>query len=291
MSSDASTPTDTPPDADRRETVDVPARFAEEIAARQRLHERCPVDVFVAGVNPRYSWPNRLVSAREANRPALRRSCDTLIVDSVMQDDYFPVPDILDAADEIDADYVVMKDYPSAPDATLDAYDRFMSFYVDHPTTAEVVPVLSPGRIRQQWRTYAVGGPDHPMYGIGGLCGETPERQVRALRTAREVAGDDVRLHAFGVGTSAEAIHALRESAAEGRPLVDSLDISTPENAVANNKIPGKRWQQRRVPLPGGVDSTTVRAGFAEAVARMLAYELTPDCEESLFSGTGVRTL
>lgn len=279
-------------DSPADELAAVPERYAREIRARERLHEACPVDVYVAGINPRFSWPHRLVSAREADRPALRETCETLIVDSVIQDQYYPVAEVLDAADEIGADYVVMKDYPGEDRLALDAYEYFMSRYFEHPTDVDVIPVLEPDHVRRQWRFFANTNADHDVFGIGGLRDASPERQVEALRRARDAVGDDVQLHAFGVGTSPEVVRALRDSVEEGRPLVDSLDISTPEHAVGKNKIPDKRWNQQRVPLPTGEDSTTVRAGFAEAVARMLVYELTPGCDdEELLTGAAFGTL
>jgi hypothetical protein len=279
-------------DSTADELAAVPERYAREIRAREQLHEACPVDVYVAGINPRFSWPHRLVSAREANRPALRETCETLIVDSVMQDEYYPVADVLDAAEDIGADYVVMKDYPGEDGIALDAYEYFMSRYFDHETDVDVIPVLEAGRVREQWRFFENTNADHDVFGVGGMRDFTPERQVEVMRRARDAVGGAVRLHAFGVGTSPEVVRALRDSVEDGRPLVDSLDISTPEHAVGKNKIPDKTWSQQRVALPTGEDSTTVRAGFAEAVARMLVYELTPGCDdEDLLAGAAFGTL
>jgi hypothetical protein len=111
---------------------------------------------------------------------------------------------------------------------------------------------------------------------------------VRHIRAFREAAGYDVTAHGLGVGTSVELLTALRESVADDprRPLLDSFDISTPENAVRTNKLPTKRWEQRRIPLPTGEESTTVRAAFAESAARMLEYELSPGCDDEMFDRT-----
>ncbi|ELY58729.1 hypothetical protein [Natronococcus jeotgali] len=274
--------------------MEVPARYAREITARERLLEQCPIDVYVAGVCDRYSWPWRLVAANEADRPGLRESCETLIVDSVYSDPYYPVGDVLEAAHAVDADYVVSKDYPDEPRTALDAHGRFLSLWRRHKCDAEPIPVLSThdlSSFRGQCRHYARREDDVGTVAVGGLRDARGAVQVRYFREARKVLGYDVDLHGLGVGTSTELIGALQESIADDsdRPLIDSFDISTPENAVRNNKLADKRWSQHRCPLPEGTDSTTVRAGFAEATARMLAYELTTGCDES-FSQDGTLT-
>ena len=107
--------------------------------------------MFVAGINDRYSWPHRLVSAKEANRPALAETCETLIVDSVINEPYYPAGDVLDAAHALDADAVVAKDWPPQADPSgrgvspADALEHFMSRFVKHEFDGEViVPVWPP---------------------------------------------------------------------------------------------------------------------------------------------------
>ena len=269
------------------ETVKVPARYAKEIAAREQLLERCPIDVFVAGINDRYSWPHRLVSAKEANRPALAETCETLIIDSVINEPYYLADDVLDAAHALDADAVVAKDWPPEADPRgrgvlpADALEHFMSRFVKHGFDGEViVPVWPPFDHR---KLIGVQNDWIDRYAVGGMRDLDSEEQVEHVRRFREAVGFDVHVHGLGVGTSPELIGALRESVERGSPLLDSFDISTPENAVRNNKMPDRSWSQQRNPLPSGTNSTTVRAGFSEAIARMLAYELTPGCDD-LFS-------
>jgi hypothetical protein len=271
--------------AEAEETVEVPARYAREIAARERVVERCPIDVYVAGINDRYAWPHRLVSAKEADRPGLAETCETLIIDSVINDPFYPADDVLDAASKLDADAVVAKDWPPFADPAdeggiypADALEHFMARYKRHGYDGDVIVPLWPPfdsaklqGVREEWV-------DH--YALGGMRDLDGHEQVEHARRFRELVGDDVHVHGLGVGTSPELIAALRESVADGTPLLDSFDISTPENAVRNNKLPDKSWTQQRVPLPSGTDSTTVRAGYAESIARMLAYELSPDCDE-----------
>lgn len=279
------------------QSIDVPARYAREIQARERLHDACPIDVYVAGVNPRYSWPNRLVAANKATQSVVD-SAETVIIDSVVTNPFYSNIAILETAHDLGAEYVIGKDWPPAVDPCdgrngihpVDALDHFMSEYVCHDCEADViVPVYPPfdtqklQGLQKDWITnYALGG----MRDMGGA------KQVAHIRTFRELVGYDVNVHGLGMGTSIDLISALRSSVKENpdQPLLDSLDISTPETAVANNKIPTKHWHQQRVPLPTGTDSTTVRAGFSEAIARMLEYELTPQCDDEMFDTATITT-
>lgn len=266
-------------------TVEVPARYAREIEKRERLHEQALIDVYVAGDTSWYAWPHRLVNAGDADHVALRDTCDTLIVDSVYGDDYYPVDDVLDAAHKIHADYVIMSDYPDQPDATIDAYEWFSSHYIDHACNATVIPVAQPASpdFHQQINFYQRSRLTHPLIAIGGLSSATPAEQVTALTRAREIAGSQQAIHGLGLGTSPQVIAAVRQHATRhGRPLIDSLDTSTPERAPSLNKLPDKTWSQHRHLLPEGESSTVVRAGFADAIARMLAYEFSPSCDDDV---------
>ncbi|MFD1588515.1 hypothetical protein ACFR9U_16170 [Halorientalis brevis] len=273
-------------------TVDVPAYYAREIAERELIARECPVDVFVSGINPRYGWPYRMQSAREA-RPSVRDACETLIIDSVFQDPHYPIEEILDAAHDFDADYVVSKDYWALDGQSypLNEMQFFAERYKRHPCEAEIlVPVgADPSKYTLERLAKDIKR-DSPCniggVAVGALSRERGELQADVLRRVREIVGPDVHVHALGMGTDPSVIGAIRESIVDDpqRPLVDSLDTSTPENAPKNNKLPDKRWSQKRVLLPEGDKSSTVRAQFAAAQALMLAYELTTWCDDDEIS-------
>jgi hypothetical protein len=278
--------------------IDVPDRYAREIRERERLHDACPIDVYVSGVNPRYSWPYRLVAANKATQSVVN-SAETVIIDSVVNDPWYAVDDILDTAYELSAEYVVGKDWPPAADPCgrggdpgihpREAIDHFRGKYQRHECDANlIVPVYPSFEKTLNWTQ--CDWIDH--YALGGMRDLSGEEQVTRIRNFRDIVGYDVTAHGLGVGTSVELIRAIRSSVEEdpANPLLDSFDISTPETAVANNKIPDKRWRQQRIPFPTGTDSTTVRAGFAAAIAQMLEYELTPHCDDDMFDTAGFAT-
>ena len=171
--------------AEAEETVEMPARYAREIAARERVVERCPIDVYVAGINDRYAWPHRLVSAKEADRPGLAETCETLIVDSVINDPFYSADDVLDAASKLDADAVVAKDWPPFADPAgegihpADALEHFMSRY---NATTEVTVVTMP-----KGDDGLLSFPDY--LAKHNLSGEAPEELVGPDALDREAVG------------------------------------------------------------------------------------------------------
>jgi len=70
-------------------------------------------------------------------------------------------------------------------------------------------------------------------------------------------------------------IRALKENA----DLVDSLDVSTPEQSLAKDKLPDASWGQHKHATPRGEASSLVRGQFTAAVALSLAYMLSPLCD------------
>ncbi|WP_318571007.1 hypothetical protein [Salinigranum marinum] len=67
-------------------------------------------------------------------------------------------------------------------------------------------------------------------------------------------------------------IRALRKNA----DLVDSLDVSTPENAPANGKLPDVDWKQHKIRMTAGTDSSITRGQYAAGIAVELSRQLTP---------------
>lgn len=223
------------------ETETVPARYAREIQAREQAHNRCPVDVFIAGKNARYSWPYRLVNAQKA-RPSLAETCETLIIDSVINDPYYAVNDVLGTAHRLDADFVIGKDWPAFADPngdgihSLDSYEWTVSKYRDHECDAELIVPLQPpfdGQTVSFLRNTEVS-----TFALGGLRDQSGAEQVRHIRSFREIAGYDVNAHGLGVGTSIELISAIRKSVAE--------DPTVPPSRLVRHLNAGKRRRQQQ---------------------------------------------
>ena len=115
---------------------------------------------------------------------------------------------------------------------------------------------------------------------IGGMLDISDvEDRIDALHDVRARLGDDYHIHALAPSTDPEMIRELR-----GNPhLVNSLDVSTPERAPANDKIPDASWVQDRHFFPRGTKSSTIRAQASVLISVQLAHMLSPLCKDETF--------
>lgn len=232
--------------------------------------------VFSAGYNPRYYYPYGLQNASNA-RQSGRDSRYEMIIDSACNDDDVTNEAVIERAAELNADYVVPKDYPGDPIRTAESLLSFVSLYEEHPECqARPFAVIQPPYV-EQYRVYESLYERFSYLALGGLLQYEPAEQVRMIREFREEVGEYTYLHAFGVGTHLEMIRALRENPR----LIDSLDTSTAETAIAKNSIRDKMWTETPFYIPEGVDSTTVRARFSSAMLYMLNYMLGTRVDDS----------
>lgn len=124
---------------------------------------------------------------------------------------------------------------------------------------------------------------DIDYYAVGGLLGiDDVHERIEALQFVRDELGSGVRIHALAPGTDPEMIRALRQH----HDLVDSLDVSTPENAPSKGKVPDRGWSQEKVNVSGGTDSSVTRGAEAARIAVELARQLTPGLFDELEYGT-----
>jgi len=226
--------------------------------------------VFPASYTPRYGYPYRLMHATAAKQ-SVREQCYELIVDSSYTDSGVSNRDVLSAAVDVNADYVIPKDYPGAPERTFESLQEFVSLYRETECNAIVMAVLQPP-YRSQYEAHSEYYDRFSHFALGGLHSfATPRGQIEAIRSFRGAVGDHRYIHAFGVGTSLKMVRALRSD----DPFVDSVDISTPERAIKNGRLPDKTWTQVDFEVPTGKDSSTIRAQYTKAVLYQLNYMLS----------------
>lgn len=276
--------------------VQVPGYYAEEIEQRERVIDACPIDVYSMSISPRWGWPYKLMSYYEA-RPGAADSAETVIVDSG-QNRWGSPDDVLEAAANVDADYVFAtdvtgwedpenrdhnpaypdpEDYGSVFDAAIEGIRRFIErareLGVVHRT---IVPIQPP------YVAFLDALDDRGLLrgvsyiAIGGLLDiDDVDERIEALQAVRERVGSSTKVHALAPGTDIEMVQALREQPA----LVDSLDVSTPERAPPNDKVPDASWHQDRSVFPRGKEGSTVKMASATRVALQLTHMLSPLCK------------
>lgn len=303
-------------------TTTVPDRYAREIEERQRIIEACPVKVFTSSINPRWAWPWKLNSANEA-RPSIPPSCDELMIDPGHTNYCGPLA-AAHAAAKTGADYVLARDLPPSQfpedvpedERHLVSIDRVANYFVEHRRLREnetaslgkwelahsaeaIAPIQPPyieslKRISEPIKRETKDSPEYitildetDYIALGGLLSiDKANDRVEMLRDVREYVGNDVKIHALAPGTDLEVIRAIRND----HDLIDSLDVSTPERAASNGRIPDKTWKQHKHPLPRGTDSTTIRGQYSGAIALQLAYMLGPYCTDSVLEEDGEQT-
>lgn len=243
-----------------------------EFRERLKVISHSPVKVFVASYIPRYWYPYRLQHAGKARDWAKDESLEVIVDSAIMEDDIGNV-ETLDRADELNADYVIPNDTLHDQAATTDAVREFVREYEQHECAATPLIPLQPP-YHEHYRELS----QFSHYVLGGIATADPETQLAEIRRFREEAGRYVYAHGLGLGASLTLIKALRDDPT----LLDSLDLSTPEQVIRGEKLPDKTWQQRPFEYPTGADSSTVRAAFASAVTLQLNYMLGPFCNDDL---------
>lgn len=243
-----------------------------EMSERLRVISHCPVKVFVASYIPRYYYPYRLQHAGQAAEWVKDESLE-VIVDSGISDESIGNSETLERAHEVGADFIIPADTLHDQEATTEAVRAFADLYEAHPCTATPLIPLQPP-YDEHYRDLS----EFSHYVLGGIATAEPDRQLEEIRKFRDVAGPYAYAHGLGLGASLTLIRALRDDPT----LLDSLDLSTPEQVIRGEKLPDKTWIQKEHRYPTGEDSSTVRGAFASAVALQLNYMLGPMCDDEL---------
>jgi len=252
-------------------------RRAREIIANS------PVTIFSARYHDWWNCPYTLQMVQRADQKFRDKSYQ-YIVDSGFRDPDVSNQDMIEAAIDLNPDWVVPKDYPGDAQRTADSLREFADLYADRGDEfggRPLVPVQPPHadtferyeHIYREFSNFAVGGLHYFT---------TPAAQVEAIKEFKKVASPG-HLHALGVGTNLEFVTELRDSPA----LIDSLDISTPETAVKNNGVPDRTWIQREFEVPKGTNSSMLRGNLSKYIHLQLNYMLTEFADDENFPGIG----
>lgn len=261
------------------------------------ITEDCPVDIYLsANDGARMWWPWRMQPPAEASA-TYRGVCDHYIIDSEPQSPSVTNEEVLDCADALDADGVLLVDY-----FPFEEYDSIL--YDAEGEPKDPVDVAAFERLKDEYDNAAQASvesvsdglalaADHPFDGtiwtplqapyidsyeelgcpesvaIGGLKDSHPSEKIRAARELREYAGDSVRIHGLGWGATDELVREIRN-----RPdLVDSVDSRSPSAAAMNIE----RWAGDEVSTP----TAAFTLGFLLEAARRMNPNMSNDPEPS----------
>jgi hypothetical protein len=209
--------------------------------------------VFVASEYPT-DYPRKLQKPGNITQ-RIRDTADTFILDSGIGDDTTN-KEVLEYADEYNADYVIAKDYLHDRDRTTESVREFLELYESHPCNATPMIPLQPPH-HKHYRDL----PGYSHYVLGGMSVpefSTQDRIRFVLDFAREVDGDPYT-HALGVGggrTFAEKMAPL--------DILDSVDCATPEIAAKSGKVIRSDFTQRHVTVHQGEGASRRNHPLAE---------------------------
>jgi len=238
----------------------------------QRVN-RCPIDIYVASNMP-YPYPYKLGKPEHVS-DRIRETCTTFIMDSGIGDDTTN-EEVLELAQEHDADFVIPCDELHDHEATTDAVYDFLKLYDDSDVRATPLIPLQP-----PYDEHYKQLPDYPAYCLGGIAFDYSGReQVAELQRFRRAAGPKPYAHALGVGGSMAVVRAVGNNP----NLIQSADCSTPEQAAINNKLIDAQMTQKDMQIKTGTGSSAGRYMMAAQNAYQIndAYTVAANQSESL---------
>lgn len=239
-----------------------------EITWRLKVVSQAYVDVYVPSYNAQWWFPYKLQKAKSADK-YVRDSCLKYMVDCGIHEGSENA-DVIDAATEHNAHYVIPRDYLSQPDRTTESVTEFLELYEESNCPAQVIVPLQPDHLDHldDWQGYS-------HYAIGGVSEAEPKEQVEALKKVRDEIGYGPYIHGFGFDVDAKVIRAVRNDP----QLVDSIDFNLPEGMTGYGEITDAGLERIEFTYPHGDSATAVRAMFALAMATMTAYMMSPLCD------------
>lgn len=279
-----------------------PEMYEREIGERRHIVEECPIDIYGSSINPRWSYEYKLMSYWEA-RKSVAGSTDTIMIDSGFRKEG-DMDEILEACRKVNADWFI------PPDITpfFDEYDeitpeeramdiwRYGRQWEQSDVDAKMLmPLHRPvGKHLDALETFQPPGSNRTMNllkrydGVAvGLKGIDVDERIEILIEINSRIPFDSHVHGLSPGTDMKMMAHLRENP----HMIDSLDVSTPESAPANNKIPDNKWTQHRFRddperswFPTGDDVSTLRALESARIMLQLNYMLSDLCDDSEFA-------
>lgn len=248
------------------------------LAERVKISSHAPINVYISSGNGRFFWPYRLQPVHESY-PGGRRQCLSYILDSGFRTpDEITDADIIERAQELNASYLIPNDEPGDIRTTCERVQQFLNRVRESQLSANVFIPLQPP-YQEHYRLLEQEYPEQARrsrFCLGGIKDWDPDRQLDALKQAREAIGWNAHFHALGLGGSLRLIRGFRDNPG----IIDSLDMSTPEKLVNSGQLADRSWEPTDFNLPRGTDSSTITAIFVSALTLQLAYMLSPLCSE-----------
>lgn len=234
------------------------------------LLDACPIRIYAAS-SLKHPWPFRLQNAAECYPASFWRSQDRILdsaIDADLSNEY-----VLAHAVDRHATAVVAKDHLHDQQATTESIREFVDLHDPEQHPRAYIPLQPPYDEHIQ-TVYPIIEESHlpHRYMLGGLASASPERRVTALVAFRAAVGADPVAHGLGWGLDDTLVAAVRDEPA----LLDSVDNSSPSQAVQNDNILDKHWRAQSCPHVDGHYQNAVGGAFEFAMLVQATHRLTP---------------
>jgi len=233
------------------------------------LLDACPLDIYAAS-SLKHPWPYRLQNAAECYPASFWRSQDR-IMDSAIGED-LTNEDVLGHAVERHATAVVAKDYLHDREATTKSIREFIALHDPDEHPRAYIP-LQPPYDEHVAEVYPLIEESHltHRYMLGGLATAPPRERLNLLLDFRAEVGDGPTAHGLGWGLGDELVAAVRDEST----LLDSVDNSSPAQAVQNDQILDKHWRAVPCSHVSGTYQNAVGGAFEFAMLVQATHRLT----------------
>ncbi len=270
------------------------------------LLEACPIKIYSAS-SLKHPWPYRLQNATGCYPASFWRSQHRMM-DSAITAPKLSNKDVLDKAVERQATEVCAKDYMPfdmyedlhekgrLSEENIEAARKLKKEYGDNVTATthsikEFVEIHDPDKHPPAYIPIQMPYDEHvsivreliedshieERYMLGGLKDASPNKRIDALLDFRSEAGSEPTAHGLGWGLSDELVSTIRKEP----NLLDSVDNSTPSQALRNSRILDKHWESKPFPVVNeGQYQNTVLGLFEFATLIQTVHRLTEYNEE-----------
>jgi len=233
------------------------------------LLDACPLRIYAAS-SLKHPWPYRLQNAAECYPASFWRSQDR-VLDSAIGED-LSNGDVLRHAIERRATAVVAKDYLHDQQATTESIREFIRLHDPDVHPRAYIP-LQPPYDEHVAEVYPLieESPLSHRYMLGGLANASPEERIDGMLAFRAEIGDGPVAHGLGWGLDDELVATLREEPS----LLDSVDNSSPSQAVQNDQVLDKHWRAKPCRHVDGHYQNAVGGAFEFAMLVQATHRLT----------------
>lgn len=234
------------------------------------LLDACPVRIYVAS-SLKHPWPYRLQNAAECYPASFWRSQDR-ILDSAIGEDKTN-EEVLTHAVERHATAVVAKDHLGDQSATTESIREFIDLHDPERHPRAYIPLQPPydEHAREVYPLIEDSHLEH-RYMLGGLANSAPRRRIDELHTFRDEVGTEPVAHGLGWGVTDELVMAVRNDP----DLLDSVDNSSPSQAVQNDQVLDKHWRATPCKHVDGQYQNTVGGAWEFAMLVQATHRMTP---------------